>query len=257
MEGNYITYDHLKSFQRIDDIIAASDNSFEELKEIPSRDKLTFTNGFYVNCSALFVDIRNSSELPSKHKRPKLAKLYRCYLSEIVAVMNGEPCCAEVNIIGDGVLGIFNTTSKIGIWSVFSTAVRIASLIDVLNYKFKKNSIEEITVGIGMSYGRALMIKAGYIGSSINDVVWMGEVVNEAAKLSSYGNKNYLIDREIMVSSAVYINLHKSDQNLLTWNLTRNCYHGNIINVEMNEWYKENCKSVASLELLASLLKAV
>lgn len=27
------------------------------------------------------------------------------------------------------------------------------------------------------------MIKAGYSGSTINDVVWMGEVVNVAAKL--------------------------------------------------------------------------
>lgn len=241
MKTNYIAYDHIKSFNRIEDIIAASDNSFEELKEIPSRDKLTYTNGFYVNCSALFVDIRGSSQLPEKHTRPKLAKLYRVFLSEIVAVMNGTNICAEVNIVGDCVSGIFNTSSKQEINEVFNTAARISSLIDVMNYKFEKNNIEQIEVGIGLSYGRALMIKAGYNGSSINDLVWMGEVVNEASELASYGNQTHS-DKETMVSNIFYGNLNEHNQELLVWNYSRNCYNGNIICIEMNEWYRENCK---------------
>lgn len=241
MKTNYIAYDHIKSFNRIEDIIAASDNSFEELNEIPSRDKLTYTNGFYVNCSALFVDIRGSSQLPEKHTRPKLAKLYRVFLSEIVAVMNGNNICAEVNIVGDCVSGIFNTSLKQEINEVFNTAARISSLIKVMNYKFEKNDIEQIEVGIGLSYGRALMIKAGYNGSGINDLVWMGEVVNEASELASYGNQTRS-DMETMVSNIFYGNLNEPYQELLVRNYSRNCYNGNIICTEMNEWYQENCK---------------
>jgi len=240
MKINYIAYNHIKSFNRIEDIIASSDNSFEELNEIPPRDKLTYTNGFYVNCSALFVDIRGSSELPEKHTRPKLAKLYRVFLSEIVAVMNGSNICAEVNIVGDCVSGIFNTSSKQEINEVFNTAARISSLIDVMNYKFEKNNIEQIEVGIGLSYGRALMIKAGYNGSSINDLVWMGEVVNEASELASYGNQTHS-DGETMVSNIFYGNLNEHNQELLVRNYSRNCYNGNIVWIEMNEWYQENC----------------
>jgi class 3 adenylate cyclase len=44
-----------------------------------------------------------------------------------------------------------------------------------------------IRSGIGMSYGRALMIKAGFNGSGINDVVYMGDVVNRASKLAGLG----------------------------------------------------------------------
>lgn len=241
METNYITYDFDKSFIRIDEIIASSDISFEELNEIPSRDKLTYTNGFYVNCSALFVDIRDSSQLPNKHTRPKLAKLYRTFLSEIVAIMNGNNICAEVNIVGDCVSGIFNTPIKTNIDLVFITAARISSLIDVMNHKFSKNTIEQIDVGIGLSYGRALMIKAGFNGSGINDIVWMGDVVNEASKLASYGNRTYT-DREIMVSNTFYQNLNEHNQELLVVNYLRNCYNGNIIDIEMNKWYQENCK---------------
>ena len=241
MKTNYIAYEHIKSFNRIEDIIAASNNSFEELNEIPSRDKLTYTNGFYVNCSALFVDIRGSSQLPEKHTRPKLAKLYRVFLSEIVAVMNGSNICAEVNIVGDCVSGIFNTSSQQEINEVFNTAAQISSLIDVMNYKFEKNNIEQIEVGIGLSYGRALMIKAGYNGSSINDLVWMGEVVNEASELASYGNQTHS-DKETMVSNIFYGNLNEHNQELLVRNYTRTCYNGNIVWIEMNEWYRENCK---------------
>ena len=241
MESNHISYEYIKSFERIDTIIATSDNSFEELDEIPSRDKLTYTNGFYVNCSALFVDIRDSSQIPNKHTRPKLAKLYRAYISEIVAIMNGNNLCSEINIVGDCVSGIFNTPYKSNFDSVFATAAQISSFIDVLNCKFEKNNIEQINVGIGLSYGRSLMIKAGYSGSGINDLVWMGEVVNEASKLSSYGNKTQL-DGEMMISSIFYNNLKEQYQNFFGINSTRNCYHANIISNAMNNWYQIHCE---------------
>lgn len=242
MKSNHITYDHIKSFDRVNDIISASDNSFEELNEIPPREKLTYTNGFYVNCSALFVDIRASSQLPKKHTRPKLAKLYRVYLSEIVAIMNGNDSCAEINIEGDSVSGIYNTPYQLDINKVFNVAAKISSLIDVINYKFKKKNIEQIEVGIGLSYGRALMIKAGYNGSGINDIVWMGDVVNEASKLSSHGNKTFS-DHEVMLSDIIYENLYERNQELLSYNYFRNCYGGDIVCPEMDAWYKENCRN--------------
>jgi len=89
MQTNGTFYDFDKSITRIDEILDKSDKSFEELDYIPSRDKLTYKNGFYVNCTALFVGIKDSSTLPSKHKRPTLAKIYRSYISEVVSIMNG------------------------------------------------------------------------------------------------------------------------------------------------------------------------
>lgn len=240
MKSNFIYYDYLKSFERIDKIINDSYN-YEELDYIPSRDKLTYNNGFYVNCSSMFVDIRGSSKLPDIHKRPKLAKLYRTYVSEVVSVMNGNLSCVEVNIIGDCVSGIFDTKTTTSIDSVLSTAAKISSLIDVMNYKFKKNDIETIEVGIGISYGRALMVKAGYDGSGINDVVWMGDVVNKAANLCSYGKREWY-DRRVMVSESFYINLSEDYKKHLEKNDYRDCYHSNPFCIEMNNWYKENCK---------------
>ena len=56
-------YDYMKSFDRIDDILTSA-NNYEERDSIPSREELTFNNGFYVMCNAIFIDVRDSSSLP-------------------------------------------------------------------------------------------------------------------------------------------------------------------------------------------------
>src|SRR4051812_3197937 len=101
MKSNYAEYDYESSFKRISDILNQSDINYEEVDNLPDRDALTFTNGFYATCSALFVDIRDSSSLPSHYRRPTLARIYRAYISEMVAIMNGDIYCQEINIVGD------------------------------------------------------------------------------------------------------------------------------------------------------------
>ncbi|HFA50373.1 MAG TPA: adenylate/guanylate cyclase domain-containing protein [Bacteroidetes bacterium] len=240
MKSNYQFYNYEKSIERINEILKAEDTSYEEMDSVPSRDKLTFTNGFYVYCSSMFVDIRGSSNLPEKYKRPTLAKLYRAYISEIVAVINGESSCVEINIAGDGVWGVFDTEYISQINNVFGTAAQISSIVEILNCRLKKNKIDPIEIGVGIDYGRALMIKAGYSGSGINEVVYMGDVVNQASKLCGYGNKEGY-DFEIMVSEVIYDNLNKGNQKLLSWNNTRGCWHGNVINTDMSKWVADNC----------------
>lgn len=242
MKSNYINYDFEKSRDRIDDILNSNDNNFEEVTSIPNRDKLSYTNGFYVKCTSMFVDIRKSTELTAKYKRPTLAKIYRTFISEVVAVINGNDECSEIFIQGDCVWAVFNTPYKVDIDSVISTSAQVSSVIDTMNCKFKKKNIEPISVGIGIDYGRALMIKAGYSGSAINDIVWMGDVVNQAAKIARFGNRDWS-DRETMISSDIYTNLNEANKALFVYNSTRSCYHGNIVNTVMNKWLVDNkCK---------------
>jgi hypothetical protein len=71
-----------------------------------------------------------------------------------------------------------------------------------------------------MSYGRALMIKAGYKNSGINEVVWMGDVVRGACHLAGHGNRTWS-DRATMVSQVFRDNLNGHDAGLVTWNAAR------------------------------------
>ena len=93
-----------------------------------------------------------------------------------------------------------------------------------------------------MDYGRALMVKAGYSGSGLNDVIWMGDVVNSACHLANKAGRNG--KQPVVVSSVVYSNLNEHNQGIVyeTTIDGSTVYHGYIYNVPMREWYDENCK---------------
>lgn len=243
MEATHkISYDIDKSSERMDEILDASNSNFEDKDSVPSRSELTFKNGYYVNVTAIFIDIVGSSDMTEKHRRPTLAKIYRAFLSECVAIMNAESNCMEISVNGDCVWGVFNTPRKIDIDGVISVAAKLNSMIKILNYKLRKKGYSEISVGIGIDYGRALMLKAGYSGSGINDVIWMGDVVNSACHRCNKAGRNF---REvIIISNVVYNNLNEHNQSLFSRYLDGGTirYEGSIVNVVMNEWYEENCK---------------
>ena len=239
---NHISYDIDKSSQRMDDILNAGNNNYQDSDSIPQRSALTYTNGFYVNVTALFIDIVGSSDMTDEHKRPTLAKMYRCFISECTAIINSLSICKEISINGDCVWGVFETPYKSNIDSVFDIAAQLNSLIQILNYKLRKNGYSEISVGIGIDDGRALMVKAGYSGSGLNDVIWMGDVVNSACHIANKAGRDGR--KSLIVSSCIYSNLNENNQKLLSsisinWTTY---YEGNIVNTFLEEWYDKNCK---------------
>lgn len=235
MEATNIKYDFDSSLKRIDEILDAENKSFDEKDNIPSRETLTYTNGFYINCTAIFVDICDSSSLTNKHNRPTLAKIYRSYISEMVALLNGCDLTKEVNINGDCVWCVCDTPLKSDIDEIFSLAAKVCSLADILNYKLSKKGFETYEIGIGIDYGRALMIKSGYKGSQINDIVWMGDVVNQACHYSNLANRS-LFDHRVFLSNVIYLNLNEKNKKLCTKDTGRDLYQANIVNIVMNNW---------------------
>ena len=109
---NHIKYEIEKSAERIDNILSSGSGNYEDKEKLPSRNNLSYANGFYVNVSALFIDIVGSSSMTDVHNRPVLAKTYRCFISECTAIINSSILCEEININGDCVWGVFDTASK-------------------------------------------------------------------------------------------------------------------------------------------------
>lgn len=240
--NNTMNYDVEKSAERMDDILDASNNNYCDKKSVPARSDLTFKNGYYVYVTAIFIDIVGSSDMTDEHKRPTLAKMYRAFLSECVAIMNAESDCKEININGDCVWGIFDTPQKKDVDEVISVAAKLNSMIKILNYKLRKKEYSEISVGLGIDYGRALMVKAGYSGSGINDVIWMGDVVNSACHLCGKAGRNNR--KVVVISDCIYGNLNEQHQALFSeyYENWVKYYEGDIINISMDEWYKKNCE---------------
>lgn len=237
MDGNYKPYDYVSSSDRIKSILDQPAGSFEETDSLPDRDKLTFTNGFYSTCSAIFIDIRDSSGLTARHKRPTLAKIYRAFISEMVAVLNSISNVREVSIVGDCVWAVYNTPFRRDITDVFAVACRANTLLKLLNHHYAKKDIAALKIGIGVDDGRALMIKAGFSGSGISDVVYMGDVVNSAAHLAHEAGRGW--KSPIYVGADVYLNLNEGDQKWLSSTYLAghgNVYAGDVILTDMESY---------------------
>ena len=239
-----ISYDFEKSCQRIDDMLNTS-GEYEYTNEIPSRESMTYENGYYVKCYALFVDIRDSSKLPKNHRKPVLAKIYRSYISELTAIMQSYDTCKEVNIVGDCVNGIFTCHSKDDVLDPFSAAYKINGIIQVLNKKLEAKGYNTIKIGIGIAKGDALMVQAGYKGSGLNDVIWMGNVVNYACHLCGSANKNG--NSLINISEEVYDDLEGKlgynsvpYQNMMRRPFGEKYYTGYVIARYIEEWLENN-----------------
>ncbi|KYQ78482.1 family 3 adenylate cyclase [Acinetobacter lactucae] len=238
MQANYKVYDFEKSRERIDEILDASDNNYIESNQIPSIDNLTYTNGYHINCSALFIDIRGSKELATKHQKKVLAKIYRAYISELVALFNGNPNIRQIYIEGDCVWGVFNTETKSEIDRVFQTAYEANSLIQTLNIKLKKKGYTQLSVGMGLHYGQALIIKAGHKGSGINEVTWIGELIGKTAQYCGYANKGYR--KTIILSDIFHQNLNEHNRGLCQKINYTDYHESNAVSTYMNNWVSQN-----------------
>lgn len=237
MDGNYKLYSYTSSSDRIKDILNQPAGVFEEVDGLPDRDRLTYSNGFYGMCSAVFIDIRDSSGLTEKHKRPTLAKIYRAFISEMVAVLNSDPYVREVNIVGDCVWAVYKTTKTTHIDDVFGVASQANTLLKLLNHHYAKKGIDPLKIGIGIDYGRVLMIKAGFSGSGINDVVYMGDVVNRAAHLAHEAGRGW--NDPFFIGGDFHCNLTDDNQELLTSRFVSGLgtvYTGDVVRIAMNDW---------------------
>lgn len=235
MKATSIGYDFKKSIERIGKILNADNNSFAETDAISDSRMLTYENGFYVNLTAVFVNIRDISSIAGEHRRLVLAKIHRSFISEMVALMNGYNKTKEINIHCDSVWCVCDTQYKQDMDEVFSLVAKICSLADILNYKLSEDLKVSYKIGVGMDYGRALMIKAGYDGSEINDVVWVGDVVNRACHLCEEAGSG-LFDKRIFLSNIVYDNLNEDNKRLCIKDNERDIYQANIVNENMHDW---------------------
>lgn len=238
MQSNYRTYDFERSRERIDEILNSSDNNYVDKKEIPERENLTFTNGYYIWGSAIFVDMRDSKGYSEKHTRPVLAKVYRSYISELVAVLNGLDTVREVYIEGDCVWAVYNTPLQSDVDNVFDVAAKANSLMATINVKLKKKNYSQIKAGIGVHYGETLMIKAGYKGSSINEVTWIGKLISKTAEYCSKANKGQRYP--IILSDTFVSNLKTKYQEFCTKVTYTDFYGADVVDSEMNDWVMQN-----------------
>ncbi|MBQ6874553.1 MAG: adenylate cyclase [Clostridia bacterium] len=242
-------YEYKKSKETIEKILKSPTKVIEK-SAIPSSDsEFTYENGLKSWVGALFVDIVNSSKL-FENANEDTARIIRSFCSEIISILKDDSNYREIGIRGDCVYCIYNAPYQTDLVEIFRHAYRINSFMSMLNKLLQKNGYSAVRVGIGLGCGEDLIIKAGQNGSGINDKIWIGKAVVDAAHLSDVANRNGV--SPIAMSPLFYDNvikhLCKENEKYKSWISAHTSgyygsvdyYHCSIIETGFDKWIEEN-----------------
>ncbi len=242
-------YDYKAGKKRVDEILSSSIEIVESGK-LPSDENFTFENAYHSWIMAIFVDIRNSTELMDDGDQEYVAKVVRSFTSEIIEILRSDDLLREIGIRGDCVYAVYTTPYQSDIYEVFDGAVYVNTYLKMLNKLLGRHGYPPIKAGIGVAIGEDHVIKAGRKGVGINATVWMGKAVSEASKLSGYGEK--VVSSRIVLSGLTFANLIEQyekkmpEKNPRDWfhrptgyaALPFNAYYCDVVMSDMNDWVK-------------------
>lgn len=242
-------YDYKKSKEAVEAILR-SPTKIVEKSLIPSSDsEFTYENGIKTWVGALFVDIVDSSKL-FRSPNEDTARIIRSFCSEIISILKDDSNYREIGIRGDCVYCIYNAPYQTDLVEIFRHAYRINSFMQMLNKLLNKFGFPTVRAGIGLGCSQDLIIKAGQSGSGINDKIWIGKAVVDAAHLSDVANRNGV--SAIAMSPLFYDNviehLCKENEKYKSWISSHTSgyygsvdyYHCSIIETDFDKWIEEN-----------------
>lgn len=228
-------------------------NEIKETDKVPTENEFNFNNGYYSWVTAIFVDIRNSTNLFSNNKKTTTAKIIRSFMSEIVEILRDDPNRREIGIRGDCVYAIYTTSTKNEDYIIALKAFKINTFMQMFNRLLEEKRIDPIIIGIGVSTNKELVVKTGRKGSGINNLVWIGKAVSYASKFSNIENK--INKKPIIFSNSFYTNIidqlkqNNPNKKVSSWFIEKNnqtigkYYECNIIDEEFDNWIKKGMKN--------------
>lgn len=248
-------YDYKKGAQRVDEILNSEIVIKNDSGTLPKDDaKFSFSNGYYVWITAIFVDIRDSSKLFSQaglENAEETGKLIRAFTSEIIEILrlpNGDSdFLREIGIRGDCVYATFSTPLQSDILACADKTFYINTYLKMLNRKLVKLGKPEFKAGIGMASGQELVLKAGRDHTGINSKVWIGNAVNRASNLSSLGQSE-ITSKRLFYSECAFNNFidllkkENSKKNVDNWftrytdNNNNVSYYADVSMTDFNSW---------------------
>lgn len=180
--------------------------SQEETKSVPtlSNHKLTFgCTGLKFYATVLYIDMRGSTKVLNTHQKRVVAKIHMIYYHAIVKIAQNTG--GEIRSFnGDSLLVFYPGNTGYTLSKAVRAAMQMRYAITNIINETLRNYID-IDFGIGIDHGEILATKVG-VGSSdeTKDLIWIGNAVNRAAKISDTCKADYYIG----ISQSVYDNLN-------------------------------------------------
>lgn len=247
-----LDYDYKERKKKVEEILDGTDK-VKEVSKFPRDEDFTYTNGYKSWAGAIFVDLRDSTTLFSGSNDVEISKVIRGFTSEIIEILRKDADdLKEIGIRGDCVYAVYSADTQGKVFDIAMRAFYINTYMNMLNKLLENRSLPTIKAGIGLSVSKTLAVKAGRKSSGISNLVWIGESVAKASKLSDLGNKNGISS---IVMSAVFYNnfieVHKKEApNTNVENFWKKrhdsvygtYYHGNLVIADFNTWVTNGMK---------------
>lgn len=249
------TYDYTKGKERIEAILY-DDVDVIEQDELPKDSEFTFDNAYESWVTGIFVDIRDSTKLFSQEDKNKVSRLIRAFTSEVIEILRldnqGKPDdnMREIGIRGDCVYAIYTTPKQDDIYEIADKSFYINTYMNMLNTLLEDAGYPTIKVGIGVSSGKDMVVKAGRVNVGINNLVWIGSAVTMASKFSGLGNKGGT--QSLVFSNCSYSNfidrLKKECPDAESWFSEQydyelgTYYTASIVKTDFNNWINAGMK---------------
>ena len=180
-----------------------SDFRVEQTWTVPSIDDTSFAaKGVMIETAFLYADVRGSSAITEEHRRATAAKIYRSF--HLCMAYTARRYGGQIRSYdGDRILVVLPTQKGSAAFAcdkAVQTAFAMVFVVhEVLEPKIRK--YREFDFGIGIDYGKALLVRVGTRGNANNSgTVWAGRPANLAAKLSDRGKCR----EHVIISAAVH-----------------------------------------------------
>lgn len=171
-----------------------------EGRQVPDGPELKLANdAVKLNGTVLYADLADSSGLVANYKPEFAAAVYKTYLicaCRIIKTQGGHITAFD----GDRVMAVFIGSSKET--NAMKTALQINhTAVKIINPKLKEqypSTKYELKQAVGVDTSDLFVARTGIRGS--NDLVWVGNAANKAAKLCAIRENGYAS----WVTAAVY-----------------------------------------------------
>lgn len=225
-------YNFEESLSRLDQMLNVQGTVEDKpLTSVPLLNDIPRKGGVVAYCSVLQLEMKVSSD----NSPGQLLNLYRAFLSEAVAIVSSHSHCLDVMALETRLIAVFNTPLKKDIEALIDKVAMINSLAQVLSKKALGLGLPEISVRMGIDYGKMMLMRLGkYNAEELfpNALTWIGDPVTKTAELLSATDQSMIIG----ISDIVYGNLSEDYRKLFYRKKDCSDYGANIINSYMKNW---------------------
>lgn len=166
----------------------------ENISYIPNEQEISKkSKAKNLQCSIMFVDMRNSTKMQDANGRKNMLKIYKMFAKLVTRAVE-ENCGKVMQIVGDGLLCLFVNKNKTNCGQLAIDAVRSINTYIEESYNPIVEPDWKIKCGMGVCSGHILITRIGTRGKNkCCQLAFPSSVTNYASKCCDNAGENEVV----------------------------------------------------------------